>query len=149
MANRIYWDSNAFLAWLQNETEREAACRDTLDAAHRGDFLIVTSALTLTEVLWLRGSPRLTEEKAELLNRFFRRSSMRVVNLDRKVAQRSQRLVWESGIRPKDSIHVATALQYECPVLETFDGPLIAKGLDLEKIEIREPQPAAQGTLGV
>jgi predicted nucleic acid-binding protein len=149
LPDKIYWDSNAFLAWLQNEAEREAACRDTLDAAQRGDFLIVTSALTLAEVLWLRGAPRLTEDKANLLNRFFRRSSMRVVNLDRKIAQRAQRLVWESGIKPKDSVHVATALQYECSILETFDGPLITKGLDLEGIEIREPQPAAQGTLGV
>lgn len=149
MPDLIYWDSNAFLAWLQNEEGREAACRDTLDAAQSGAFLIVTSALTLAEVLWLKGAPRLTEDKADLLNRFFRRSSMRVVNLDRKIAQRAQRLVWESGIKPKDSVHVATALQYECPILETFDAPLIAKGLDLEGVEIREPQPAAQGTLGV
>lgn len=149
MPDRIYWDSNAFLAWLQNERGREAACRDTLDAAQRGDFLIVTSALTLAEVLWMKGSPRLTEDKAELLNGFFRRSSLRVVNLDRKVAQGAQRLVWERGIKPKDSVHVATAIQYECPILETFDRPLIQKGLDLEGILIREPQPALQGTLGV
>ena len=149
MHDRIYWDSNAFLAWLQNEPGREAACRDTLDAAQNGAFLIITSALTLAEVLWLKGAPRLTEDKADLLNRFFRRSSIRVVNLDRRIAQRAQRLVWESGIKPKDSVHVASGLQYECPVLETFDLPLIQKGVDLEGIEIREPQAASQGTLGV
>ena len=106
MPDRIYWDSNAFLAWLQNETDREAACRDTLDAAQRGEFLIMTSALTLAEVLWLKGAPKLTEDKADLLNRFFRRSSLRVVNLDRRIAQRAQRLVWESGIRPKDCYYL-------------------------------------------
>lgn len=149
MPDRLYWDSNAFLAWLQNEPGREAACRDTLEAAQRGDFLIVTSALTIAEVLWLKGSPRLEEDKAELLNRFFRRSFLRVVNLDRKIAQQAQRLVWKRGIRPKDSVHVATALQYECPVLETFDQPLIQKGVELDGIEIRQPRPADQGTLGV
>lgn len=149
LPEKIYWDSNAFLAWLQVEAGREAACRDTLDAAQRGDFLIVTSALTIAEVLWLRGGPRLGDDKAEILNRFFRRSCLRVVNLDRKIAQSAQRLVWESGIAPKDSVHVATALQYECPVLETFDAPLIKKGLDLDGLEFREPQEAAQGTLGV
>lgn len=149
MPERIYWDSNAFLALLQNEAGREAACRDTLDSAQKGDFLIVTSALTVAEVLWLKGAPRLPGDKADLLNRFFRRSSMRVVNLDRKIAERAQRLVWESGIKPKDSVHVATALRYDCPILETFDGPLIARGLEIEGIEIREPRPAAQGTLGV
>lgn len=149
MPERIYWDSVAFLAWLQNERGREAACRDTLEAAQNGDFLIVTSALTLAEVLWLRGAPRLTEDRAELLNRFFRRSCMRVVNLDRKIAQRAQRLVWEIGIKPKDSVHVASALQYECPILETFDQPLIKKTPDIDGLLIREPQPAVQGSLGV
>jgi predicted nucleic acid-binding protein len=149
MAGKIYWDSNAFLALLQGEQGREAACRDTLDAAQRGEFLIVTSALTLAEVLWMRGGPKLAEQKAETLNRFFRRSCMRVVNLDRDTAQRAQRLVWETGIRPKDSIHVATAQRYECPVLETFDAPLIAKGRDIDGLEIREPQPARQGTFGI
>lgn len=149
MPDKIYWDSNAFLAWLQNETGREAACKDTLDAARRGDFLIVTSALTLAEVLWLRGAPRLAEDKADILNGFFRRSCIRLVNLDRRIAQRAQRLVWESKVRPKDAVHVATALQYGCPILETFDGPLITTGLDLDDLEIREPQEAAQGTLGV
>lgn len=149
MPDRIYWDSNAFLAWLQNESGRDAACRDTLGAAQRGDFLIVTSALTIAEVLWLRGAPRLTEDKADILNRFFRRSCLRVVNVDRSIAQRAQRLVWESRIRPKDSIHLATALKHECPVLETFDGPLIARGRDFEGIEIREPRRSPQGSLGV
>lgn len=149
LSDRFYWDSNAFLAWLQNEPNREAACRDTLDAAQRGDFLIVTSALTLAEVLWMRGAPKLTEQKAAILNKFFRRSCMRVVNLDRRIAQRAQRLVWESGIKPKDSVHVATALQFECPILETFDEPLIKKGQNFDDIIVREPQPATQGTLGV
>lgn len=149
MPDRIYWDSNAFLAWLQVEKSHEAACRDTLTAAQNGEFMIVTSALTIAEVLWLRGAPRLTEDKAEILNRFFRRSCIRVVNLDRRIAQKAQRLVWENGIKPKDSVHVATALQYHCPILETFDAGLITKGLDLDGIEIREPQRAAQGTLNV
>jgi predicted nucleic acid-binding protein len=149
MPDKVYWDSNAFLAWLQNEPGRDAACRDTLHAAQRGDFLIVTSALTMAEVLWLRGAPRLTEDKADILNRFFRRSCLRVVNVDRSVAQSAQRLVWKSGIRPKDSIHLATALKYGCPVLETFDGPLIAKGADLDGIVIREPRPSPQGSLDV
>lgn len=147
MAGKLYWDSNAFLAWLQNEPGRDAACRDTLDAAIRGEFLIVTSALTVAEVLWLRNGPRLSEEKADTLNRFFRRSCIRVVNLDRDTAQRAQRLVWESGIKPKDSIHVATAQRFGCPILETFDEPLINKGRSLDGIEIREPRPGKQASL--
>ena len=112
--HKLYWDAAAFLAWLQAEQGREAACRDTLDAAVRGEFLIVTSALTIAEVLWMRNGPRLSEDKADTLNRFFRRSCIRVVNVGRDTAQRAQRLVWDQSIRPKDSIHVAAALV--CPL---------------------------------
>lgn len=145
LTTKLYWDSAVFLAWLQGEDGREAACRDTLDAAQRGEDLIVTSALTLAEVLWLKGGPRLTEEKADRLNRFFRRSFIRVVNVDRRIAEGAQQLVWQSGIKPKDSIHVSSALKYQCPILETFDGKLIRKGLDLEALEVREPQEASRG----
>lgn len=142
-----YWDSCAFLAWLQNEPERSDACNDTLNEAKSGSFVIVTSALTLTETLWMRGGPQLGADKARLLNGFFRRSFLRVANVDRAIAESAQRLVWDNGIRPKDAIHVATALRYDCTLLETFDGPLISRSGEIRGLIIREPKPAAQPSL--
>ena len=149
MVERIYWDSSSFLALLQAEHGRVQACTDTLQAAKDGEFLIVTSALTIAEVLWMRGAPKVTEEKARIVNNFFRRSSIRVVNLDRAIAQRAQRLVWDNEVRPKDAIHIATAQRYDCDILETFDEPLIAKGVSVVGVEFREPQQSKQGSLGL
>lgn len=149
MVERIYWDSSSFLALLQAEHERVQACTDTLQAAKDGNFLIVTSALTIAEVLWLRGAPKVTEEKEKIVNNFFRRSSIRVVNLDREIAQNAQRLVWDNGVKPKDAIHIATAQRYDCAIFETFDDPLITKGVGVAGIEFREPQPSKQGSLGL
>ena len=94
----------------------------------------------------MRSGPKLGEDKARLLNRFFRRSFLRVVNVDRKIAESAQRLVWSDDIKPKDAIHIATALRYGCGILETFDAPLIAKSGDLEGLVIREPQTKAQSS---
>ncbi len=141
-----YWDSCAFLAWLQNEAEHADACNDTLEAAKTSGFIIMTSALTLTETLWLRGGPKLGEDKARILNRFFRRSFLRVVNVDRAVAEAAQRLVWHDDVKPKDAIHVATALRYQCTLLETFDAALIAR-TGLYGLTIRAPKRRAQGSL--
>jgi predicted nucleic acid-binding protein len=143
---RRYWDSAAFLAWLQNEAGRVDSCHDTLEEAKQGSFIIMTSALTLTEALWLRNGPKLGEYKARLLNRFFRRSFLRIVNVDRSIAESAQRLVWQDDIKPKDAIHVATALRYKCTLLETFDEPLIGKS-GLQGLTIRKPQRRAQGSL--
>jgi hypothetical protein len=51
----IYWDSDAFLGWLQEEPGKVELCEGTIDRAKYGEVLIITSALTIAEVLWLRG----------------------------------------------------------------------------------------------
>jgi predicted nucleic acid-binding protein len=50
-----YWDSNVFLGWFQRESDKVPFCEPVLQAAAAGELFIVTSVLTLTEVLWLRG----------------------------------------------------------------------------------------------
>jgi predicted nucleic acid-binding protein len=142
-----YWDSVTFLAWLQNEAGRVDGCRDTLERGAKGEIVIVTSALTLTEVLWTRDGPRLDEDKANILTGFFRRSYFRVVNLDRVIAHKAQKHVWDDAIRPKDSIHLATALHMGCEVLETYDSDLLKKAGKFGSLVIREPQCKSQGSL--
>src|SRR4051812_33125817 len=106
----IYWDSDAFLGWLQAEPGKTDLCAGTLKRADLGEVIIFTSALTIAEVLWMRGAPMVPEEKAEIVRKFFRRSYLRVRNVTRAVAENAQDLVWNNGVRPKDAIHVATAL---------------------------------------
>lgn len=68
---RRYWDSSVFLAWLLPEPEREDACRSVLRAAEDGEIELVTSALTLTEVIKLRGKPELKREYEATITKFF------------------------------------------------------------------------------
>jgi predicted nucleic acid-binding protein len=49
---KIYWDSNCFLGHFQAEAGKAEKCDGVIQRAERGDVLIVTSALTLAEVLW-------------------------------------------------------------------------------------------------
>lgn len=148
-AELIYWDANAFLGWLQEEPERVDLCRATLERARAGDVLIVTSALTMAEVLWLRGAVPIPKDRADIVKRFFRRSTIRVRNVTRQVSESAQELVWDHGIKPKDAIHVATALEAGVVALETFDEPLIKKSETVGKppVVIRKPLLPAQGSL--
>lgn len=123
---RRYWDSSAFLAWLLPEPEREDACNSVLRAAEDGELELVTSALTLTEVIKLRGKPELKREHEATIAKFFENEYIILRNVDRFIALAAQRLVWEENLSPKDSIHVATALRWKIPVLDTFDDDLIA-----------------------
>jgi predicted nucleic acid-binding protein len=143
---KVYWDSNCFLSYLKAEIGKVDQCEGIIERAERGDVLIVTSALTIAEVLWMREGPRLAKDKATMVQKFFRKSYIRVVNVNRKISEAAQIHVWDSDIRPKDAIHVATAISFSCDALETFDKALIAKSgkVGTPLLLIREPQAAAQ-----
>lgn len=143
---RIYWDSDAFLGWLQSDPGKSSKCGGVIERAERGEVLIVTSTLTLAECLWMRGQPRVPEEKALMVRCFFRRSYIRVYNVTRRIAENAQDLVWTNGIKPKDAIHVATALHLSVDALETFDEGLIKKSGKVGDplLKIREPEAPRQ-----
>ena len=145
----IYWDSDAFLGWLQAEPGKTQLCAGTLRRADQGEVIIFTSALTIAEVLWMRGAPMIPQEKAEIVRKFFRRSYIRVRNVTRSISEGAQDLVWTHGIRPKDAIHVATALDARVAALETFDEQLLSKSgtVGNPPLLIRRPMPPDQGRL--
>jgi predicted nucleic acid-binding protein len=142
-----YWDSDAFLGWLAEETDKVNECRPVIRAAEEGKTLIVTSALTLAEVLLLRGGPPIAADKAELVERFFEHEYILVHDLDRRTAQRAQQLVWHHGIKPKDAIHVATAIDSGVDRMETFDGDLIKKSGTVGDPPLEIGRPNEPGTL--
>lgn len=146
---KIYWDSDCIIAYLQNEAGKADQCSYLLERADRGEVIVITSTLAIAEVLWMRGGPKIGREKAEIVNKFFRRSIFRVVDVTRKIAERAQLLVWENDIRPKDAIHVATALQSGVLFLETFDASLIKRSGSVgeKPLLIREPVPAREPRL--
>ena len=122
-----YWDSACFLAWLQDEEGRADKCRNVFALCERGKAEIVTSALTIAEVLMLSAETRLPSERRQAVRSLFARPYIRTVMLDRKLAEDAQDVVWDHGVRPKDAVHVVTAIDTKAGVLDTFDQPLIGK----------------------
>ena len=122
-----YWDSNAFLGWLAEEPDKIDYCRPVIKAAEAGRVRILTSALTIPEVLWIKGRDRIPADSAVRVEAFFRHEWILVRELDRFIAEDARALVWNHNVKPKDAIHVATALKRDVPIeqLDTFDGPLI------------------------
>jgi len=145
----IYWDTDAFLGWLQAEADKVELCKGTLDRAKGGEVVIVTSALTIAEVLWRRGGPRLPSDKADVLRKFFRHSYIRVRNVTRAIAESAQDVVWNHGVMPKDAIHIATAIDVKALIFETFDADLLKKSglIASPSLTIRKPIPPKQTNL--
>ena len=119
-----YWDSDCFLGWLLEEPDKVEHCREVLSAAEDGKILIVTSALTIAEVLALRGRLKIPSEDREKVENFFRQEYIVVRNITRRIAENARSFVWDFGVAPKDALHVATAIDAKLTLLNTFDKKL-------------------------
>lgn len=143
--DRRYWDSDAFLGHLDGEPDKAAACAEVLEAASAGRIVIVTSALTIAEVLYCKGHKAVPKDNRERIAAFFKQPYISVQNVTRHISEVAREVYWDHNIRPKDAIHVATALAYKIPVLNTFDKDLLGMNLKLGDPLLRIEKPHEPG----
>lgn len=147
--DRRYWDSVAFLGYLNGEPDKVDDCESVLAAADAGKLVIVTSALTIAEVLYVKGHTPMPPEKRSTVSNFFKQPYISVQNVTRKIAELARELTWDHGIKPKDAVHVATALVNKVPVLNTFDGGLLAKNGKVGDPPLKIEKPHEQHQKGL
>lgn len=140
-ADRRYWDADVFLGWLVNDPEKAPKCQGVLAQAEAGRVQIATSALTLTEVIRLKGRPRIAREQEDAIRAFFEHDWIVVRDVDRFVAEEARELVWSYNVHPKDSIHLATALGLRLSQFDTFDRGLHKLSGKLGKPELMVSPP--------
>lgn len=148
---QVYWDANCFLGVFSNEPDKVPKCKGTIEKAENGELKINTSAITLTEVIKIKGKKRLLRDKEQMIVDFFKHNYVTIHNVDRRVAECARRLIWKhSSFAPKDSIHVATAILRKIPTLNTFDNDLLKfdNKLGSPKLRICEPDIPYQMELG-
>ena len=124
-ADRRYWDSDTFLAWFNKENGKYEDCLGVMQSAEHGNIEIVTSSLTLVEVLYIKGYPKITKDKSNTVCRFFERDFIVIVNLDRYIAEDARKLVWDNNVRPKDAVHLSTSIKANISIFDTFDDELL------------------------
>ena len=144
MAEIRYWDSDCFLGYLNEEEDKVDLCQEVLDEAEKDKILIVTSALTIAEALWLKDGRKIVKEKSEKIRKFFQNDFIDIRNVTREIAQMAQDVVWDHSIEPKDSIHVATAMKFKMPLMNSFDGDLLALSGKVGNPLIRIEKPSTE-----
>jgi predicted nucleic acid-binding protein len=122
-----YVDSDVFLGWLKKEPDKVDECRTVIRGAEEGRVKLVTSSLTLVEVIKLERGREIPESAQQAVTDFFKHEWIIVRNLDFRVAAYARELIWKHNFMPKDSVHVATAVIERIPRLDTFDGELIRR----------------------
>ncbi len=122
-----YWDSTCFIAWFSKEEDRVDDCQSVIQAALDGKVQIVTSALTLAEVVQRPTDHPLPSGLEETINGFFENEFVIVRNVDRYIGAFARHLLWSyQHLKYKDAIHVATAIQTpDLHCLDSFDDDML------------------------
>lgn len=127
-----YWDTCCFIAWLKNEKGHPPGTLDALDEqarlCDRGEFVIVTSAITITEVL--KGVIGIKE--SDQFHKATRRRHLQVVACDQRIAGLASEIRNDIHATSKpgtlvkcttpDAIHLATAVKLAVDRMHTMDG---------------------------
>jgi len=129
MKQCVYWDSDVFLALInEDKTQHEIeGCKNVWTNCEKGLLHIITSTLTTTEVIFKKGYPKLDPNKRQFVSNFFRQDFISQKPLTREIAELARDVVWDSNIRAKDAIHVATCAYYKIRSLHSFDNNLVQK----------------------
>ena len=142
---RLYWDPCNFISLVsEDEVNRADICQHILEDAEHGTVEIVTSALTIAEVIKPKGSPTFTADKEQKISEFFLHEYILIYDVTREIAESARELSRQHGLKPRDAIHLATALKAEeVEVFQTWNTRDFG-GLD---VPIRIEVPKWTGTL--
>ena len=140
---RRLWDSSVIIGYLGGEADLAEPCGNIVEGAERGELEIVVSVEAGIEVAYLDGLDDDTSEA--IIRELFDREYILLVAVDARVAAIARGLIrkYRNGpkLKPKDATHLATAIQWRIPVLETNDRDLLRlDGLEGDPpVTIRRP----------
>ena len=127
----FYWDACIFLAWLKNE-KRPAGemdgLTDLVDEVQKKNFHVITSVISITEIL----PERTGNDVAANFKKLFQRTNFRMIAVDERIATKASeirdfylkkaKIDKVESISLPDAIHLATAITFNVSIFHTFDG---------------------------
>ena len=124
-AERRLWDSCTIIDYLKG-VDRAKPCIEIINHMRAGTWEIVISVIAEGEVAHL-GNVISHETAEKMIQEFFGRPYVIRAGYDRLIAADVRRLIRSyPGLTSLDAAHVATALRWHVPLLETYDDRLLA-----------------------
>lgn len=124
---RIYWDSCAWLALINEEPGRLPDVDAVYAQARQGNVEIWSSTMSIVEVNRPASEMNMTKpippESLAALDAVFFQPFVKLVPVDIDIATRARKLVRETvGLKKKaDAIHLTSAMRWNLPVFHTYD----------------------------
>ena len=131
----FYWDACVFLALISDSTDdqsvaRRETCSLIFGRALRGEVAILTSVLSIPEVLRPGDTDPMPEEVKERVLRLFDQDCITLVSVDLARAEKAREFRWQSSrLKTPDAVHLASACHAKVDVMHTYDGDGVKWGL--------------------
>jgi predicted nucleic acid-binding protein len=126
---RLYWDSCAWIGFINSEKDKIHPLRAIWTDAEQGKYEIWTSAYSYIEVIngfSAHGEPYPPLESDAVIEKVLSQDWVKRVQLDVQVARLARdlkRRFHKDGLKKRsDAIHLASAVYYDSDALITFDG---------------------------
>jgi len=132
---RIAVDTVIFIYFIEQNPEYHARVRRLFEATASGRRELVTSALSLLEVLvvpYRAGNLALADRYEALLTRS---RGLRMVDIDRNVLRAAAQVRAAHGTRPPDAIQIATAALHRCAAFLTNDRGMPDAGVPVIQLK--------------
>lgn len=133
---RRLWDSVIVIGYLAGYEDLKPDCPQIIQQAQQGGLEIMVSEMAKVEAAYLEG--RSDIESESLISEFFSRHYIIPVSVDDQVSKIARGLIRKYRnslrIKPPDAVHLATALLWHLPVIETTDA-------DFLRLDRREGNP--------
>jgi predicted nucleic acid-binding protein len=124
----VYWDACCFLGKIQREKDRISELDHLTKEAENKKLLIVTSTLTITEVLYGDLGKGDSPEGIKKARAYFEHPWIVLRAVDRRTSELAADIrIAHPSLKIPDAIHVATALRWEVKYLHTYDDTHLLK----------------------
>jgi uncharacterized protein len=132
-----YIDSNVFIYPIIYDVAQEPKVKRANEILHsiaRGELQAFTSTLTWDEVVWVVRKTMGREEAVSQGKKLLGFSNLQWITADENVLSQAQGLLAKYNLRPRDCIHVASAVSKQIKLIISDD-----EDIDLVKEVKREP----------
>lgn len=134
LGQRVYLDTNIVIYVVEGFAQYAAKVQALLDAMDAGEVFVVTSELTLAEVLV---GPLKTQNAAiqQTYRSFLTTSAiLEVVPISRDILEAAAQWQAKTKLKLPDATHLATALRFQCSSFLTNDS--VFRTLNLPQIKM-------------
>ena len=122
-----YIDSNVFIypvIYDAEAVEKARRAKEVLTRIERGELLAYTSTLTWDEVVWVVSRVLGRSDGVEQGRKLIGFPNLHFIEIDLTILTQAQRLIERYNLKPRDSIHIASALSRKIKKIISDDKDL-------------------------